>query len=327
MSTVSKLQAKALDPSTGFPGGVGAQPWRPGVNDLLVAGVVIGALGVSYLSSFRFLVDQWNRDPNYSYGFFVIPIAAMIFWNRRSLLDRSPTAPRWWPLLFLPLLAVVAVRHPLFEWNEQFIETATIPFVVAAVVLALGGWHLMRVAYPAVIFLLFMLPLPTSLNQWLAQPLQKLATMGSVSLLQLFGMPVMSEGNVIIIGDTPLEVARACNGLSMLLSFVTLIAAVVILVRRPAWERVILMLSAVPIALISNILRITATAVCYHRLGQVAGEKIAHDFAGWMMMPLALALVWLELKLLSWVFLEVEDIDAKALLRQNRVASTPRAAP
>ena len=188
----------------------------------------------------------------------------------------------------------------------------------------------MRVAYPSIIFLLFMLPLPTSINQWLARPLQNLATTGSVQLLQLFGMPVMSEGNVIIIGATPLEVARACNGLSMLLSFVTLIAAVVILVQRPAWERVILMLSAVPIALVSNILRITATAVvCYHSFGQELGEKYAHDYAGWMMMPLALFLAWLELCLMSWVFVET-DIDARtltprSLLRQAGAGGRGRA--
>lgn len=332
MTTVATLHAKAPDPTAAPPVGGAAPPWKPGLNDVLVAAIVTAALGWAYEPSFRFLVEQWNRDPNYSYGFFVIPIAAWIFWNRRSMLVPRRTAAVWWPLLFVPLLSLVAVRYPLFEWNEQFVETATIPFVVGALVLALGGWPLLRVAYPAVIFLLFMLPLPSSLNQWLAQPLQKLATMGSVSLLQLFGLPVMSEGNVIIIGATPLEVARACNGLSMLLSFVTLIAATVILVQRPAWERVVLMLSAVPIALVSNILRITATAVCYHRMGQVAGDKIAHDLAGWMMMPLALALVWLELRLMSWLFQEVEAVDARAMLRQGRggrggVAPPPQAVP
>jgi exosortase len=318
---VATLQAKAADPTAERNSGGGSRPWRPGLNEVLIAAVVGASLYVAYESSFRFLFDQWNRDPNYSYGFFVIPIAAVIFWSRRGMLVRSKIEPRWWPLLFLPLLAVVAVRHPLYEWNEQFIESATIPFVAAALVLAVGGWPLMRVAYPSLIFLLFMLPLPTSLNQWLARPLQNLATVGSVALLQLFGMPVMSEGNVIIVGATPLEVARACNGLSMLLSFVTLIAAVVILVRRPAWERVVLMLSAVPIALVSNILRITATAVCYHSFGAELGEKYAHDYAGWMMMPLALGLVWLELRLMSWVFQDVEDLDTKTLLRQGRAGA------
>jgi exosortase len=170
-----------------------------------------------------------------------------------------------------------------------------------------------------------MLPLPPSINALLARPLQNWATIGSVALLQLCGMPVVSEGNVIVIGSTPLEVARACNGLSMLLSFVTLIAATVILVRRSAVERLVLLLSAVPIALVSNILRIAATAVCYHQLGEKAGDKIAHDLAGYAMMPVALLLVWLELSLMSWLVLEedVEEVDTTAILRKGRGGESP----
>lgn len=218
------------------------------------------------------------------------------------------------------MAAMVGIRYPLFEWNEQYVETATIPVVVGGLALALGGWHLLRVALPSVIFLFFMLPLPPSLNALLARPLQSVATVGSVALLQLMGLPVMAEGNVIIIGSTPLEVARACNGLSMLLSFVTLIAAVVILVPRPAGERVVLVLSAVPIALISNIIRITATALSYHYLGPDVGEKWSHDTAGYAMMPVALGLVWLELWLMSWLFVEVEEIDSALLFKGRSTA-------
>jgi exosortase len=135
--------------------------------------------------------------------------------------------------------------------------------------------------------------------------------------LQLTGLPVMAEGNVIVVGNETLEVARACNGLSMLLSFVTLITAVVILVRRPLLERVALLLSTIPIALISNILRIAATAMVYHFVGHDWGEKMAHDLAGWLMMPIALALVWLELKAFSWMVVEVEEVDPSDRLRRG----------
>ena len=77
-----------------------------------------------------------------------------------------------------------------------------------------------------------------------------------------------------------------------------------------------------PIALVSNILRITATAVCYHYLGQESGDKIAHDLAGYAMMPVALVLVWLELKMMSWLFVEVEDMAPADLLRTRRGGGT-----
>jgi exosortase/archaeosortase family protein len=113
---------------------------------------------------------------------------------------------------------------------------------------------------------------------------------------------------VILIGAERLEVAQACNGLSMLLSFVTLISATALLARsRPLRERIVLLVSTIPIALISNIIRIAATAWAYHLLGAKTGEKIAHNTAGWLMMPIALALCWLELKLLSWLIIEEEQ--------------------
>ena len=287
-----------------------SEPWTPRLGEGLALLAVGGALGWAYGPSFVSLVSQWNREPNYSYGFFVIPIAIVIFWSRRDLLDRSKMEPKWWD--FLPLAGVLALRYSLFEWNEQYIETATIPVVIAGLALALGGWHLLKVAFPSILFLFFMLPLPPRLNTLLAAPLQRIATMGSVLILQIFGLPVMSEGNVIVVGSDPLEVARACNGLSMLLSFVTLISAVAILIRKPVWERLLLFSTAIPIALVTNILRIAATALCYYWLGPKLGEKLAHDLAGYAMMPVALVLVWLEMSLWSWLVIPIEPENEKA---------------
>ena len=135
--------------------------------------------------------------------------------------------------------------------------------MVSALVFAVGGGHLLRVLLPAIVFLGFMLPLPAFHSTHCSRiPLQTVATNGSVTLLQLLGVPVIAEGNVINLSETPpLEVTRSrCNGLSMLLSFVTLVVATVLLVPRPWPERVVLLLSTVPIAVLSNILRITITA-------------------------------------------------------------------
>jgi exosortase len=263
---------------------------------------VTAALGWSYAPSFIWLVQLWNRDPNYSYGNLVIPIALVILWDRRSLFDSSRLAPRWWAIL--ALLVLLALGFVLFERNERYLEAATIPLVLGAIAVALGGWHIVGVAWPAIAFLFLMLPLPVRINYLLANPLQRLATLGGVNLLQMLGIPVLAEGNVIIVGEDRLEVARACNGLSMLLSFVTLITATVLLIRRPIWERIVLLASALPIALVSNILRIAVTAWCYQRFGRETGERLAHDLAGWAMMPVALGLVYLELQVLSWLFEE-----------------------
>ena len=300
-----------------------SQPWTPRASDALTAALVTGALGWGYAPSFAGLIDQWLGNPNYTYGFLVAPIALVIFWSRRGMLDRARMEPHWWG--FLPLIAVIALRYPLYERNEQYVETATIPLVVAGLLLAFGGWHLLRVALPAVLFLFFMLPLPPSLNQWLAGPLQKVATDGSVTTLQILGMPVLGEGNVILIGENPLEVARACNGLSMLLSFVVLITAAAILFDRSIIERVVMLLSVIPIALASNIVRITATALAYHWFGAEFGETTAHWLSGWLMMPLGIFMLWVELRLMSWLVVEVEEVDPSRLILRNRKPATTSA--
>ena len=304
------MSAETLPPPTT------ARPGLPRLG-LIVAGVLGLALGLSYAPSFRLLMIQWE-NPNYSHGYLVIPIALAILWMRREELARVPVRPAWpgW----IGLVGLLAARVVLYDRNEMWVEEASIPLVVACLVAALGGWRLLWATAPAIAFLFFMLPLPPSLNAILADPLQRLATIGSTALLQLIGLPVLAEGNVIIVGADRLEVARACNGLSMLVSFVTLITATVLTVARdrPIWERVALLLSTLPIALVANILRIAATAVLYHAFGPNAPmfwpvriwfptvDQLAHDTAGWAMMPIALALIFLEMKLLSWLVVEEE---------------------
>jgi exosortase len=283
---------------------------------LVVAPVAV-ALAASFAPCFVNLVNLWNADPNNSYGYLVLPMAAYILWDRRHLLDRARLAPCWWG--FLPLAALLLLRVWLYERNEQYVEASLIPWVVGTLVLTLGGWHPLRVALPAVVFLFFLLPVPPSVNGLLASPLQTLATRGTLVLMQVTNLPVIAQGNVIFVGSNPLEVARACNGLSMLVSFVALNALVVLVSRRPVWERLLIMASAIPIALVSNIIRITATGWSYYLWGREFGDKVAHDAAGFAMLGIALVLLQLELWLLSWLFYEVEEVRPVAPRRRAAV--------
>ena len=116
----------------------------------------------------------------------------------------------------------------------------------------------------------------------------------------------MADGNVIHLPDAPpdartLEVAQACNGLSMLMTLAAVVTAVIILFPLPTWKRIVVLASAIPIALLSNIIRILATGHCYHLMEGETAKKFAHDWSGYLMMPLAILLVFLELKILSWL--------------------------
>lgn len=287
----------------------------PGVPKAGWATLVI--LGVTVIAAFwpvvSYLMGQWE-NPNYSHGYLVVPIALAILWMRRKELLAVPVRPNL--LGWVALAGLLGLRYVFYEKNNMWLEAALIPGVAASLTLALGGWRLLWVALPALGFLLFLLPLPPRFNEFLAGPLQRLATIGSTFVLQVMGLPVLAEGNIIVIGSDRLEVARACNGLSMLSSFVTLITATVLTVARdrPLWERVVLLLSTIPIALVANIIRIAATAWAYYLRGAEFGEHLAHDTAGWLMMPIALALIWLEMRLFHWLVVEESVVPAKQML-------------
>jgi exosortase len=180
---------------------------------------------------------------------------------------------------------------------------------VAGLFLLFGGWAAARWAWPSVLFLIFMIPMPGFLGDALRGALQKIATISSTYLLQMAGIPAVSEGNVILLTNKPLGVAEACSGLRMLTSFVALAIGMSIFIDRPTWEKCLIALSAPVVAIISNILRISVTAIAYEFGHDKMAEMIFHDLAGWLMMPVGLLLLWAELQIISKLFPEAETRD------------------
>ncbi len=280
---------------------------RPSVTRLLALGAVSLVLVLAFAPNLRALISVWRDDANYSHGFLVVPIALWVLWQ--ELASAGPKtctlvmpAP-WWGWVFLA--AVLAGRGFAFEWDAQWLETATILPAIAALTWSFGGWPLLRRIWPAIVFLVFMLPLPPAVNNLVALPLQTTAATSSRFLLQLSGMWVIQEGNVIILstphGMEPLDVALACNGLRMLMTMACTVTATIIVMQLPRWKCVTLLLSVVPIALLSNMVRIVVTGWCYYLITKPTDKHWAHDLSGYMMMPLALALVLLELGILAWL--------------------------
>jgi len=265
-------------------------------------------LGFVYAPNFRDLSWYWFSDPNYSHGPLVVPIAAIIVWRRLSTSREKPTpnasATNYWG--WACLAVVLALRVIAYERDMQWSENATIVPAIACLTWIFGGWPLLRLAWPAIAFVLFMFPLPPSINNLISLPLQDIATVGSCFLLQLSGIWVVQQGNTIQLMTNAhemerLEVAAACNGLSMLMTLAATVTATIIVIPLPTWKRITILVSAVPIALVSNILRIVATGWCYCYIPGPAAKDWAHDIAGWLMMPLALLLIGLELRILSWL--------------------------
>ena len=239
----------------------------------------------------------WNGDPNYSHGYLVIPIALYILWQQLSIPEpkvaRESVLAPWWGWVFL--VGTLLVRGIAYERGSEGLENATIIPAIASLMWAFGSWPLLRRAWLAIAYLVFMLPLPQSVSNTLALPLQSFATSSSYYLLQLTGMWVVQHGNVIDLttthGTERLDVALACNGLRMLMMMAATVTATVILLPLPKWKQIVLFLSIVPIALVSNMARIVATGWGYYLFTGETARHWAHDWSGLLMMPLALALL------------------------------------
>jgi exosortase len=162
----------------------------------------------------------------------------------------------------------------------------------------------LRWSAPAVLFLIFMIPMPYRMTIWLGFPLQQLATTCSTYVLQTLGQPAVAEGNTILIRDFQLSIVKACSGLSMLVTFFTFSTAVCLVVDKPFSDKLLILLSAVPIALAANVLRIVVTGLMYLYVSNQAATAVFHDAAGWIMMPLALALLGVELWVLKRLFVD-----------------------
>jgi exosortase len=272
--------------------------------------VLGGVLAWAYWPTLADVVQRWSTNPQYSHGYLVPLFSAILLWHRRGLIRGESVQPSWWGL---PWLAVgvalhLAAAYFYFEWAGA---AALLPLLLG-LVLCLGGKTLLRWSWPALAFLAFMLPLPFRIEVSLAYPLQRLATLASTYLLQTFGFPAVAEGNIIVMEEARIGVVEACNGLGMLMTFFALTTAAAILLQRPLMEKLLMVVSAVPIALFANVIRITITGMLAEKIGSEFADVVFHHWGGWTMMLLALGMMWIELKILAALLLELRPRDGLA---------------
>jgi exosortase len=277
-------------------------------------------LVLAYLDTFAIVKDEWS-NPLYSHGYIVPLIALGLMWVRFQPFRPVPAIERWIGLGIL----ILGLSIRLFGVYMTMIPVDRYSFLVSilGVFMLVGGWHTIKWAGPALGFLIFMLPLPSVLELNVLWRLQTLASVGSTFVLQTLGMAAFREGNLIKIPGANLNIADACSGLRMLTIFLALAVAMVFLIERPWWDKFIILLSAIPIALIVNIIRITATGLLYWIVGpeNEFAKKIGHDWAGFFMMPLALGFLWVELQILERITVPVEITQYKPV--GGRAAAIP----
>ena len=276
--------------------------WRSRLCGTVVFGIAIAILFRDLLLG---CVNRWATEPQYSHGF-AIPIMALgLGWFSRHKFQPGTAHSNAFGLAMI-LAGIVGHIAAVYFYVEA-IDAISFLLVVTGTTLLIWGRRAFAGLWPAVLFLGFMLPLPFQIERALSGPLQILGANESAWYIQTFGIPAIAQGNTILMGDTRLGVADACSGLRMLMVFFAISTAAVIVSKRTAWEKLLMLLSALPIALICNIVRIVATAVAHQSLGRATADLVFHDLSGWLMMPLAMLLLFLEIKLLDCLFVEAGD--------------------
>lgn len=266
-----------------------------------IFGGLVLALVWCYWNTLTSVARAWD-NPKYSHGYLVPLFTAALMWMRREPFGKVTDPARW---AGVGMIAVgLAIRLIATRLSSTVPEMYSLIPCVMGAFLIVGGWPTLRWAGPAVLFLAFMFPLPGPLDGGLLRPLQKLATLSSTYCLQTLGIASYSEGNRIVIGELQMGVVEACSGLRMLTIFVALAVAITLVTDRPIWERIVIVLSAVPIALLVNIIRITVTGILHLTVGTEIADKVFHDLAGWVMMPMALGFLYVEFQILSHVVID-----------------------
>ena len=248
------------------------------------------------------LVYDWGINDNYSHGYLIPPLAAYLVWERRHQLAAAPVRRSWLGLVVVAGSLVVLLAGLLGA--ELFLtRLAMLGTLTGGVLFVLGWRHLQMLAFPLGILLL-MIPIPAILFNQVVFPLQLVASQAGEVALSAAGIPVLREGNIITLANTTLEVAEACSGIRSLVSLLTLAIVFGYFTDPRSGVRAAIALSAIPVAIVANALRVAGTGIAAHYYGTAAAEGFFHSFSGWIVFIAAFAMLFGIIRLLRWLLPE-----------------------
>jgi exosortase len=258
---------------------------------ILWPGVLLGLTVILYAPVIKNLVQDWWGNPDYGHGVLVPLFAGYVLWREREKWVRCEIKPSNFGLLVMAASVVLLIGGSLGA--ELFTSRFSLLVLLAGMVLFLAGWKMLRsVSFPLG-FLTLMLPIPVIIYNQITFPLQLLASRFATFWLELMQVPVLREGNVLILPNYSLEVVEACSGIRSLMTLITLAIAYGYLVERRRWVLYTLPVLMVPIAIVSNAIRIMGTGFLTYHFGPKAAEGFFHEFSGWIIFLAALVLMFL----------------------------------
>ena len=257
---------------------------------LLLFALTVFAGAVLYADILHNLYLDWLNDPNYSHGLLVPLISAYFAWQKKDELQQLQVKPANSGLLLIffalaVLLAGVAAQ-------EFYTRRASFVLLLAGLIVFLLGWQWLKTLLLPVAFLFFMIPLPYIIYDAIAFPLKLFVAKFSVITLKLMGVILLREGNILMFPDLTLEVADACSGLRSIISLLALGVALAVLTQKRMSMKILLVVMTVPIAVLTNMIRVIVTGYLAQYYGSAAAEGFFHEFAGMGVFLLAMVLLF-----------------------------------
>jgi len=249
----------------------------------------------------RPLVQEWWTNDDYAHGLFTPFAVAYLVYDRRKELFNIHASPSALGLIII--LASQALLLVGFLGAEFFLQRTSMLLFIAGLILYIWGWGaLSKTAFALILFLLA-IPLPTVIFNTFALPLQLLASSLAEGVLDLLHVSVYREGNILQLPHgLLLNVTEACSGIRSLVSLIALAALTTMIPHfrsMPMWARTAFIVSSVPIALVANALRVTATGLLAFNFGVAAAEGFLHSFTGAFVFVFAFAALLIELFVLQ----------------------------
>ena len=252
--------------------------------------ILVGLIGFLYRGILWKLAYQWWSDPNFSHGVFVPLFSAFVVWRNRKNLAQIPLRQSWSGLPVVIIALTTLIVGVLGA--ELFLSRSSLILLIAGLIIYFGGWKLFRALLFPWLFLFLMVPIPSIVFNQITLPLQFLASRLATDVLRALGVPVLREGNVIVLPSMPLEVAEACSGIRSLLSLGTMAIIYGYLVDSKLWRRVILALMSIPVAIAANALRLVGTGLTVQYWDPDKGQGFFHEFSGWLIFVVSLAMLF-----------------------------------
>lgn len=254
------------------------------------SGLLALALAYLYREVLTRLASQWWNDPNFSHGFFVPAFSAYILWENRKKLQQIPVQPAGSGLAWI--VAGLATLVVGVLGAELFLSRSSLILILGGMAVYFLGWAHFRAMFFAWAFLFLMIPIPAILFNQIAFPLQLLASQVATSLLSLFGVPVLREGNVLHLPAMDMEVVEACSGIRSLVSLGTLSIIYGYFLEKRFWPRFLLAMAAIPIAVGANSLRIVGTGLLGQWWDPDKALGFFHTFSGWVIFVISLGMLF-----------------------------------